>query len=474
MKPTEKRLGRLLDLAVLSLLVAFVYTSTAVAQAPGTFIAAGNMTTPRIHHTATLLMNGTVLINGGTLANAGAELYDPSTGDFTPLVQTELAAHGFPAELPDGRVLLIGSDPSITRAEIYDPSTGMFTATGNRTMTFGWFPTVLNDGRILIFDGGSSGVKCELYNPSTDTFSATADAPAAPLGTATVLPNGTVLITWSTDFIHGAALYDPSTETFSSTGDTTTYHSQPTATLLMNGKVLLVGGDIGDGDGPSISAELYDPATGTFTPTANLTTAREFHSATLLRDGTVLIAGGALVPTSPSGPLGNLDSAELYDPVSGTFHPTGSMVTGRDWHGATLLNNGEVLITGGEGRYPGAPTGSILTSAELYVPAELVPVPAVADLRFDRPSVIEGSSYSANVSGSNLTQQTYFDVRFTSPGSKTSAVVLNWQRGLAASHGVPDGTASRSWTINGVRAHEIDTDHTGGFFPVSATITVSP
>ena len=113
-------------------------------------------------------------------------------------------------------------------------------------------------------------------------------------------------------------------------------------------------------------------------------------------------------------------------------------------------------------------------SAELYVPSVLVPAQVVTGLRFDRTSVVAGSSYSVNVSGSNLTPQTFFDVRFTSPGSNASAVVLNWQRGLAASHDVPAGTASGSWTINGVRAHEIETDHTGSFFPVSATITVSP
>jgi len=96
------------------------------------------------------------------------------------------------------------------------------------------------------------------------------------------------------------------------------------------------------------------------------------------------------------------------------------------------------------------------------------------DLQFDRTSVVAGSSFSAYVSGSNLTPQTFFDVRFTSPAGNDSAVVLNWQRGLAASHGVAPGTALGRWTINGVRAHEIESDHTGSFFPVSATITVSP
>jgi hypothetical protein len=87
---------------------------------------------------------------------------------------------------------------------------------------------------------------------------------------------------------------------------------------------------------------------------------------------------------------------------------------------------------------------------------------------------VSGGSFSVNISGPNLTPQTFFDVRFTSPGSNASAVVLNWQRGFAASHDVSAGIALGSWTINGVRAHEIETDHTGSFVPVSATITVSP
>jgi hypothetical protein len=68
----------------------------------------------------------------------------------------------------------------------------------------------------------------------------------------------------------------------------------------------------------------------------------------------------------------------------------------------------------------------------------------------------------------------FFDVRFTQPGNSESAVVLNWQKGLAANHEVPAGIAPGIWTITSVRAHEIETDHTGSFFPVSATITVSP
>jgi hypothetical protein len=97
----------------------------------------------------------------------------------------------------------------------------------------------------------------------------------------------------------------------------------------------------------------------------------------------------------------------------------------------------------------------------------------VTGIQFDRTAVVAGTSYSVNVSGSNLTPQTSFDVRFAAPGSSATDVVLNWQSGLAASHGVSAGTAAGIWTINGVRAHQVETDHTGSFFPVFATMTVS-
>jgi hypothetical protein len=113
-------------------------------------------------------------------------------------------------------------------------------------------------------------------------------------------------------------------------------------------------------------------------------------------------------------------------------------------------------------------------SAELYVPHVLVPVQVVTDLRFDRTTVVPGTSYSVNVSGSNLTAETFFDVRFIAAGHTLSDVILNWQKGITADHAVLAGSASGIWRITGVRAHQIETDHTGNFVPVSATITVSP
>jgi WD40 repeat protein len=78
-----------------------------------------------------------------------------------------------------------------------------------------------------------------------------------------------------------------------------------------------------------------------WTATGLLNTAREYHTATLLPNGTVLVAGGQ----NASG--GTLASAEVYDPATGTWAVTGTMIAGHSWHTATLLPNGKVLVAGG-------------------------------------------------------------------------------------------------------------------------------
>ena len=95
-----------------------------------------------------------------------------------------------------------------------------------------------------------------------------------------------------------------------------------TATLLFNGKVLVAGGANFTGAYPSLfatlaDAELYDPATGTWTATGAMTIPRQYHTATLLPDGQVLVAGGTSDVYTGSEPdrYNSLSSAELYDPI---------------------------------------------------------------------------------------------------------------------------------------------------------------
>jgi hypothetical protein len=227
--------------------------------------------------------------------------------------------------------------------------------------------TLLNNGMVLIAGGVAAGSymsEAELYNPASGTFTVTGSMTAArELQSAILLNNGTVLIAGgynSSGFLSSAELYNPASGTFTATGSMSTPRRFAATTLLQNGTVLVAGG-AGATD-PLValaSAELYDPVAGTFTPTGDMNVARRLTTGTLLNNGMVLIAGGANTNLV-------LGSAELYNPASGTFTLTGNLNTERGYHAARLLNNGMVLIAGGETL--SGPSAVALASVELYDP----------------------------------------------------------------------------------------------------------
>ena len=128
--------------------------------------------------------------------------------------------------------------------------------------------------------------------------------------------------------------YDPDDGSFTATGNLTRSRRSHTATLLPDGGVLIAGG-FGDA---GLSAEIYNPASGAFSPTGEMVELdRSNHSATRLVDSRVLIIG------QPG--TANV-SAELFDPVSGAFGPAARTIRERRGHTATLLNDGRVLVLG--------------------------------------------------------------------------------------------------------------------------------
>jgi hypothetical protein len=152
--------------------------------------------------------------------------------------------------------------------------------------------------------------------------------------------------------------FDPATNAFTTVGALGTRRMSESTVRLQDERVLIVGGDR-DGEGvpptEGYRAELYDPATDAVAWTGSTVEPRVASAATVLRDGTVLITGG-------DGQDSALASAELYDPESGLFSATGSMSSGRSHHSSVLLPDGRVLVVGG--------TGSDLhVSAEVYDPA---------------------------------------------------------------------------------------------------------
>lgn len=370
--------------------------SSPTTQATGAFARIASMSTLRTGHTATLLADGRVLIAAGVQMQGGtttelesAETFDPGSGTFSPTgsLTTSRSVHAA-ALLADGRVLVVGgtnfrngSFTAITSAETYDPGTGEFSSTGplatSRTLPTA---TLLTDGRVLIAGGSilkggttTALASAELFDPRTNTFSSTGPMTTSRfLDTATLLDDGRVLIVGGFNPISGAAgpigaaeLYDPRTGTFSQTGSLLTPRFGHTATLLTDGRILVAGGaDISSGVPVALaSAELFDPRTNTFSSTGSMAAAHAVQSAARLANGQVLVVGGA--DLSSGSPIA-LATAELFDAPAGVFLRTASMTSARESNTITALADGTVLITGGDSVINDVQTG--IGTAELFRP----------------------------------------------------------------------------------------------------------
>ena len=331
----------------------------------------------RTNHTATLLPDRKVLIVGGPLS---AELYDPDTRSFRPL-GNPFCVHGrspIATLLADGRVLITGGETDLRCAEVYDPETEAFSKVGELNADH-WRHTaiLLGDGRVLIVGGwqrGSGGyvtqAVAEIYDPVAATFSLTGSLNISRvMHTAALLPSGQVLVVGGgnndSPMEENCAglpeVYDPGTGRFSSIGgipDVCGSHS----TLLDNGNVLFTQ----QGVRPAI---LFNHSNWTVRDSGTMTAPRQGHSGTLLSTGQVLIAGGQNTHTGIP-PLA-LVNVEIFYPATEKFSAIANMTQARAWHTATLLSNGQVLVTGGRDT-----TGRDLRSAELWIPGSPASTPA--------------------------------------------------------------------------------------------------
>ena len=354
-----------------------LFTFDETTPADSTWTAAGSMVVnSRSGHSATLLPNGNVLVAGGFGGDLNApenpphaltsiELYDPDAsipGLWSGAGNLESPRIIHTATLlPTGEVLLTGGkheENYLASAEKIDPTTGVWTATSEMdTERSGHSATLLADGKVLVAGGtGQLGTLnlAEIYDPISGWTNANPMHSPRANHTATLLPNGKVLVAGGgsgTTFINDCELYDPQTGAWYDTGALHDPRANHTATLLRNGKVLVAGG-LTNGSLYLKSAEVYDPDTGNWSLVTPLQNARRDHTATLLNDGTVLVTGGY--------DNGYLASSERYDITLNAWLPTASMVTKRGNHTATLLPNGQVLVAGG--------LNDGLTTSELYNP----------------------------------------------------------------------------------------------------------
>src|SRR5439155_1607769 len=244
--------------------------------------------------------------------------------------------------------------------------------------------TLLDDGRVLVAGGfvrtngigpplgGHYSAGAEIYDPTSETWSPTGQLATGRAGHAAVLlDDGRVLVAGGFSgtvrapiaYVASAEIYDPVSNTWTATGSMTMPRADAEGVRLENGQVMAIGGNtaISVPATRTNTAEIYDPATGQWRLTGGaMSDPKVDHAVTLLKDCQVLAAGGRRTNDT------EVASADLYNPSTDTWTPEPSMSRARGGIFAVTLEDGRVLVVGGENEDPNTLPDNALASAEIF------------------------------------------------------------------------------------------------------------
>ena len=306
---------------------------------------------------------------------------------FRALAPSPVARTGHvTAALPDGRAIAMGGNsseainlPDIDTTQIFDPATETFSAGPNLLFSaLAGEDTALaplgNGGFLLVGGGINSSATLPEHDGdiATQLFDGTGFVRVGNAVTrfradarATALADGGVLLSGGSTplAIPPVDRYDAVTRKWRLVGNMLLPRVEHSGTLLRDGRVLVAGGVTccnQAGEFFTEAAEIYDPATDGFVPTGSLRIARGLHAAALLPDGRVLVAGGFGNRAAPP-----VLSTEIFDPATGRFTDAGDLLGPRFSFSAVPLTDGRILVVGGKDPF----TGLSISRTEIFDPA---------------------------------------------------------------------------------------------------------
>ena len=354
-----------------------------------------------------------------------------SSGTWTSIASTSTPLDGSHAvAVPGGEVLFVGGiDPESGleshQVSLFDPASNRWSQGALVPLPTGFAIAALANGSVLVAGGspetGAVGVLAAswLYDPSANTWRRVGDLKVAVSdATAVQLTDGRVLIAGGSvplpnpvqqpdgstsyfAFTSSAEVFDPQTNAWTVVGPMRVARGAPALVPLPGGKALVAGGcafatQRFDSGGALASAEVFDPITGSWSPTASLPAPRCGADGVLLRDGRALVVGG-----STSNPQqAPVNDTFIYDGKTGAWSSAGSVVSGAS--APTVLADGRVFVAGVQ---VGQPTGHLvplIVGGQIFDPAskDWAFVTSIAAVTSFRPSIENSRPVAVRPAGS--------------------------------------------------------------------------